>query len=45
MHQMRDHRPASDRVHDFGNGGFHPGAAAGGENDGGESRLAHLQLG
>ena len=39
--QMADHRPAGERMHDFGDRGFHSRAAAGGEDDGGETGLAH----
>src|SRR5712671_6828929 len=41
---MRDHRLTRDRVHDLGDCGFHSCAAAGGEDDGGETGLAHRLL-
>ena len=43
--QMRDHRPAGNRVHHLRDRRFHPRAAAGGEDDGGESGSAHQPLG
>jgi len=32
-HQVRDHRPPGQRMHDLGQAGLHPGAEAGGQDD------------
>src|SRR5262249_28670065 len=41
IQRIGDHRLPGDRMHDLGDRGFHPRAAASGENGGGEGRLAH----